>query len=227
MAKKDNQNARTSLEEFNDSLSSIEQKVEENKKYVYWTGGAVLAIVVLALIYIYGFRNPGIKNAKEDISKADMELFQGNDSLALKDYEKVAGEYSNSVSNRANLSAAILLYQKGKYQEAADYLNDFSAKGNLVGPASQSLLGDCYVNLKKYDDAVKAFDKAISLSKDNVDYTPLFMMKKATVLRAQKKYTDEAAVYQTIKDKFPAFQNDYRVNIDKYLERALAQAGKW
>ena len=102
MAKKDNQNARTSLEEFNDSLSSIEQKVEENKKYVYWTGGAVLAIVVLALIYIYGFRNPGIKNAKEDISKADMELFQGNDSLALKDYEKVAGEYSNSASNRAN-----------------------------------------------------------------------------------------------------------------------------
>ena len=99
MAKKDNQNARTSLEEFNDSLSSIEQKVEENKKYVYWTGGAVLAIVVLGLIYIYGFRNPGIKNAKEDISKADMELFQGNDSLALKDYEKVAGEYSNSASN--------------------------------------------------------------------------------------------------------------------------------
>lgn len=226
MAKNDNQNARTSLEEFNDSLSSIEQKVEENKKYVYWTGGAVLAIVVLALIYIYGFRNPGIKNAKEDISKADMELFQGNDSLALKDYEKVAGEYNNSASNRANLNAAILLYQKGKYQEAADYLNDFSAKGNLVGPASQSLLGDCYVNLKKYDDAVKAFDKAISLSKDNVDYTPLFMMKKATVLRAQKKYADEAAVYQTIKDKFPAFQNDFRVNIDKYLERALAQAGK-
>ena len=179
MDKNDNQNARTSLEEFNDSLSSIEQKVEENKKYVYWTGGAVLAIVVLALIYIYGFRNPGIKNAKEDISKADMELFQGNDSLALKDYEKVAGEYNNSASNRANLNAAILLYQKGKYQEAADYLNDFSAKGNLVGPASQSLLGDCYVNLKKYDDAVKAFDKAISLSKDNVDYTPLFMMKKA------------------------------------------------
>ena len=214
MAKNDNQNARTSLEEFNDSLSSIEQKVEENKKYVYWTGGAVLAIVVLALIYIYGFRNPGIKNAKEDIS------------LALKDYEKVAGEYSNSASNRANLNAAILLYQKGKYQEAADYLNDFSAKGNLVGPASQSLLGDCYVNLKKYDDAVKAFDKAISLSKDNVDYTPLFMMKKATVLRAQKKYADEAAVYQTIKDKFPAFQNDFRVNIDKYLERALAQSGK-
>ena len=53
------------------------------------------------------------------------------------------------------------------------------------------------------------------------------MMKKATVLRAQKKYADEATVYQTIKDKFPAFQNDFRVNIDKYLERALAQAGKW
>ena len=50
------------------------------------------------------------------------------------------------------------------------YLNNFDPKGNIVGPASQSLLGDCYVNLKQLDKAVAAFDKAISLSGDNADY---------------------------------------------------------
>ncbi len=226
MAKKENQSARTSLEEVNDTLSSWEQKVEGNKKIIYYAGGAIVAVAVIVLAYIYLWRIPQADAAKEDISKADMELFQGQDSLALKDYEKVASDYSNKPANRANLNAAILLYQKGKYQEAVKYLNDFDAEGNLVGPASQSLLGDCYVNLKQYDDAIKAFDKAISLAGDNVNYTPLFLMKKATVLHELKKYADEAAAYQTIKDKYPQFMQTYGVNVDKYIERANALGGK-
>lgn len=226
MAKKENQSARTSLEEFNESLSSLEQKVEGNKKIIYYAGGAIVAIALLVIGYIYLIHNPNLEGAKEDISKADMEYFMGQDSLALKDYEKVASEYSNKPANRANLNAAIILYKKGKYEEAVKYLNDFDANGALVGPASQSLLGDCYVNLKQYDKAVNAFDKAIDLAGDNVNYAPLFMLKKATVLREQKKYADEAGVYKTIKEKYPQFTQAYGVNIDKYIERASAQAGK-
>ena len=225
MAKKQKGNVRTSLEEFNESLSTFEQKLENNKKLIYWPIGIILALVLIAVVYIYGFRNPNLKNATEDISKADMELlFNGNDSTALLGYKKVADSYSNKPANRANLNVAILLYQKGKYEEAARYLNNFDPKGNIVGPASQSLLGDCYVNLKQLDKAIGAFDKAISLSKDNPDYTPLFMIKKAVVLREQKKYAQEAELYQSLKDKFPMYaaQN----GIDKYLERAKAEAGK-
>ena len=226
MAKKEIQSARTSLEEVNDTLSSWEQKVEGNKKIIYYAGGAIVAVALIVMAYIYLWRIPQEDAAKQDISKADMELFQGQDSLALKDYEKVASDYSNKPANRANLNAAILLYQKGKYQEAVKYLNDFDANGNLVGPASQSLLGDCYVNLKQYDKAIKAFDKAISLAGDNVNYTPLFLMKKATVLHELKKYSDEAAAYQNIKDKYPQFMQTYGVNVDKYIERANALGGK-
>ena len=226
MAKKEIQSARTSLEEVNDTLSSWEQKVEGNKKIIYISGGAIVAVALIVMAYIYLWRIPQSDAAKEDISKADMELFQGQDSLALKDYKKVASDYSNKPANRANLNAAILLYQNGKYQEAVKYLNDFDAEGALVGPASQSLLGDCYVNLKQYDDAIKAFDKAISLAGDNVNYTPLFLMKKATVLHELKKYSDEASAYQTIKDKYPQFMQTYGVNVDKYIERANALAGK-
>lgn len=225
MAKKKQQTgSRTTLEEFNDQLSTFEQKVEKNKKYIYYVGGAILAVVLLALGYIYLIHNPGVQKAKEDISKADMELAQGQDSVALLDYQKVAKNYSNKPANRANLNAAILLYQKGKYDEAIKYLNDFDAEGNLVGPASQSLLGDCYVNKKQYDKAISAYDKAISMASKSEAYVPLFMVKKATVLHELKKYADEAAIYQTIKDKYPMFQQ--QMNVDKYLERANALAGK-
>lgn len=225
MAKKLNE-TRTSIEELNESLSGIERKVEDNKKMIVWVVAAIVAIAVIILGYVYLIQNPNLEKAKEEIAKADADYTLGQDSIALNEYMAVADNYSNDASNRAGLNAAIILFEQGKYEEAIKYLNKFDAEGVVVGPASQALLGDCYVNLEKYDDAVKAFDKAISLSGENELYTPLFILKKATVLREQGKFADEAKLLQTIKDKFPAFVSNYQVDVDKYLERAKAQAGK-
>lgn len=165
-------------------------------------------------------------DAKEAIGKADITLMTGETDQALKDYEKIADEYGNKTGERAHLSAAIILFDKGEYEKAAKHLEDFDPSGNLIGPASQSLLGDCYVNLKKLDKALAAYDKAINLANGNEAYAPAFMIKKATVLHEQKKYADEAAIYQTIKDQYPVYGNMTGFNVDKYLERANALAGK-
>ena len=82
------------------------------------------------------------------------------------------------------------------------------------------------MNLKKYDKAIAAYDKAISLAGDNEVYAPAFMIKKATVLHEQKKYADEAAIYQTIVDKYPMYGRQNNLSVEKYLERANALAGK-
>jgi len=225
MAKKQDQGARTTLEEVNESLTTAAQRIEDNKKYISW---AVAAIAVLALIaggFIW-MHNRNVQEAKEQIGNADIELMQGDTDKALTDYEKVADAYSNKTAERGHLNAAILLYEKGEYEKAAKHLEEFSPNGNLIGPASQSLLGDCYVNLKKLDKALAAYDKAISLAGDNEAYTPAFMIKKATVLHEQKKYAEEAAVYQEIKDKYPVYDQQTGLNVDKYLERANALAGK-
>lgn len=218
------QETRTSIDELNESLSGLEQRVEQNKKSVIWYAVALLVVIGLGLGYYYGK-----KSAKEDagemIGKADIELMQGNDSVALAQYQAVAAEYSNGVANRANLNAAILLYQKGNYEEALKAVENYDVEEELVGAASQSLKGDCLVNLKKYDEAVAAYDEAISVANGNELYAPVFMMKKATVLSAQQKYSDAAAIYQNIKDNYSKYVNAYRVNIDKYIDRANYLAG--
>jgi len=226
MAKKQTGSARTTLEDVNESLTTTAQRLEDNKKYINWALIAIAVLVLLAVGYIYGIRNPNLKKAKSQIGKADIELLQGQQDQALKDYEKVASAYSNKPADRADLNAAILLYDKGEYEKAAKHLESYSAGDKLIGPASQSLLGDCYVNLKKLDKAIAAYDKAITQSANNEAYTPAFMMKKATVLHEQKKYAEEAAIYQEIKDKYPTFAQQYQLNVDKYLERANALAGK-
>ena len=223
MAKKENE-TRTSIDELNESLSGIEKKVEENKKMIVWVLRAIVAIAVIILGYVYLIQEPNFENAKTEIAQADSKLALGQDSIALEAYKAVADSYSNDAANRAGLNAGIILFQQGKYEEAINYINKFDAEGVLVGPASQSLIGDCYVNLEKYDEAVKYFDKAISLAGDNDLYTPLFILKKATVLREQGKFAEEAKALEIIKNKYPNFVTGYRVDVDKLIERANAQA---
>ena len=226
MAKNQNQSARTTLEEVNESLTTAAQRIEENKKYIYWALAAIAAILLLVFGYLHLIQKPNEEKAIQQIGKADLERMQGDEDAALKDYEKVAAEFSNKTGERAHLNAAILLYQKGEYEKAVKHLEDYSAEGNLIGPASKSLLGDCYVNLKKLDKAMSAYDQAISMANGNELYAPAFMIKKATVLHEQKKYAEEAAIYQEIKDKYMLYAQQYRFDVDKYLERANALAGK-
>ena len=225
MAKKQNQSARTKLEEVNESLTTAAQRIEANKKYINWALIAIALIALLAGGYFY-LHNKNVAEAMEEIGKADITQLQGNEDEALKVYEKVADEFSNKTGARAHLNAATMLYKKGEYEKAAKHLENYDPEGTLIAPACKSLLGDCYVNLKKYDKAVGAFDQAVKLANGNELYAPVFMIKKATVLHELKKYAEEAAIYQEIKDKYQVYTQQNRFNVDMYLERANALAGK-
>lgn len=233
MAKKKNQPTRTKLEEFNDSLSGIEQKFEKHAKLIYWIVGSIIAIAALILAYYYLGHKPSVEKAKTELVAADQLLLKGGqattqDSVnALQIYEKVAKKYGNSFlfknkyGNRAKLMAGGMLYSQGKYKEALKYVEDYSPKGEILGPSSQSLLGDLYVNLKQYDKAVKAFDNAIDLAKDNKGAVPYFMIKKANVLHFLKKYDDEIKIYEEIEAKY-----DGPGSMSMQIERAKAMSGK-
>ncbi|MBO4723393.1 MAG: hypothetical protein J5629_10765 [Muribaculaceae bacterium] len=184
MAEKKNQETRTKLEEINDSLSGIEQKFEQHKNLIYIIVGAILVIALGIWAFTqYGYA-PRVEKAKTEIAKADDMLLkpalqQGaavttqDSTNALQVYESVAKKYGdnlilkNGEGNRAKLMAAQILYAREKYAEAQKYLEDYSPKGKIIGPSSQILLGDTYVNQQMYDKAIKAYDNAIDLSKDS------------------------------------------------------------
>ena len=154
MANKNESETRTSLDEINDQLTGLEQKVQDNQKKIMWGIVAVLAVICLILVWIYAVRRPGIEAADNAVGQADLTLNLGNDSLALVQYKQVADDYGYEAGNRAALNAAILLYKDKKYEEAITYLKKYSPNESLIGASSQSLMGDCYVNLKEYDKAI-------------------------------------------------------------------------
>jgi len=226
MSKKIQETPETGLDNLNDSLTAMTQKVQDNKKIIMVCSLVVIAIAAIILAYVYFFRNPGIQKQNDRIGAADLELAQGNDSTAMAAYMDIADNGSYDAANRAALQSAILLYKNGKYEEALKYIDNYSADEEIIGAGAYSLKGDCLVNLDRLDDAVKAFKEAISTSDSNPAFTPFFMMKLARVYAAQGKHQDEAAQYEAIVKDYPLYGQSHNVDVQKLLDRARLQAAE-
>lgn len=215
---------QNSIDNLNETLTDMSRKVENNKKPI------IIAVIILIAVIggILFFKDRGNKaadSANVAIGNADYELIAGNDSIALEQYKQVA-EMGHDAGNRAALNAAIMLYEKKEYEQAANYINKYDPKETIVGAAALSLKGDCYVNLKNYPEAVKAYKDAIKQSDKNPYYTPYFMQKLARVYRAQEDFNAEAKIYEEIKKDYPLYAQNTGLNVDKYLERARLDASK-
>lgn len=217
---------RTSIDEVNDTLTGIGEKVQNNPKILIWSCVGVAAIVAIILIYVYAIRQPGQSSGNQALGQADIELLMGNDSIALAKYQQVADDHGYAAGNLANLNAAILLYKQKKYDEALEHLKNFSSSETIIGASAKSLEGDCYVNLQKYSEAIDCFKQAVKISDNNPHYTPAFLLKEATVYREMKDYKAEAAVYEEIMKNYPNYGAEIGMDIQKYLDRAKTAAEK-
>ena len=184
-----------------------EVKNDQKVRSIMMWASIVIAIIVIGTIaYIFGYRTPAIEHGNAAIGEADrIALFENNDSLALQAYQSVADKYGFAAGNRAKLQSAIILYRQGKYDEALKYVDGYKATDNVVGATALSLKGDCLVNLDKYADALKAYDKAIKQADKNPQLVPFLMNKKAVVLMAMEKWNEAAQVYKTIETDYPEF----------------------
>ena len=72
MAKQNNKQARTTVDEVNETLTSWEQKLENNRKLIYGGVGAIVAVFAAVAIFIM-VRNNGMQDAQNMVNKADME----------------------------------------------------------------------------------------------------------------------------------------------------------
>lgn len=205
---------------------SILAKAQRNKKLI--VGSLVLVLLIaVAVIVVILVRHSGSRDADEAIARADIEQ---NDSIALELYKQAALKGYKS-GNRAKVEVAMRLYQNGKYEDALSYLKDASVDSEIIEAGILCLEGDCYVNLKKYDEAVNCFNQALSSADGNPQIVPFILVKEANIYRAQGKFDKEYEAYKTIIDEYPSYgrnpQNPMMsTDIVKYYERAKAAAGK-
>ena len=131
---------------------------------------------------------------------------------------KIASEYSSTdAGNLANLYAGLCYASLGKWNEAAQYIEKFDAKGDMmISPAAEGALGNVYAHLNQLDKAVSHLKSAAEKA-DNNSLSPTFLIQAGEILESQGKADEALKLYQTVKTKY--FNSFQYQSIDKYIER--------
>ena len=225
------------LQEVNEALSGAGRWVEDHQKVITW----VLGILFVAGLGYFGYRQfivlPKKEAAKNALYQVQSNVGQsvvndstltdeqkmhlldslrvyGDASQGIEGYIDIAEECSYQEGDLAALYAGISLYNLGKYQEAVDYLLRFEAEDVNIYPASRMLLGDTYVELGQYDEALEAYNEVIE--KGHKVFAPRCLYKAGLVYLLRKD--DKASAlnaFTTIKNEYPTSMD--AMLIDKYI----------
>lgn len=226
MANTPNQQEQNAIDNLNDQLTSVGERVAKNKKVLYWTLGLIILIGLCWCAWLWLYQTPRVNNSVAAYDEAMTKAMAG-DSVAAIEFAKVADKFSGTdAGNIAAMQAAQAYYRTGKYQEVVKYLKKFSTKDETMSAQSYVLLGDAYVNLKKYDDAISAFQTAVKKAAGNEQIVPMVLWKEANVYDAQKKYNEALNCYEQIKSAFPTFTFGNGLTPDAYIAREKARLGK-
>ena len=218
------------LDKVNAALSSSEQFIQQYQKPIL-LGLLAIVIIVSAIIGVRHFYVlPRDNKAQADMYKGVFYFEKDSFQLALQGngadfigFKAIADEYSSTkAGNLAAAYSGLSLYNLGKYDEAITYLKNFDADEEFISPAIIGTIGDCYVNMDKYEDGVGYFERAAKKA-DNDMLSPIYLKKAATVYEKLGNKKKALEMYQKIKDSYPKSMSNQ--DIEKYIIRD-EEAGK-
>jgi TolA-binding protein len=214
------------LEVVEHALSNTEHFVEQNQRIITISLIVIVVIVGIFLGYKRFIVSPKEKDAKNEIFAAEQYFEKDSFNLALNGdgnnlgFLDIIDQYKMTKPGKlSRYYAGISFLKLGKYQEAIDQLKKFSLKDHLVNPMAQGAIGDAYVELGNEQEAINYYLKAARTTTNSFT-TPIFLMKAAELLEAEKDYKQAVELYQEIQKDYPESTEGRK--IEKYIARAQA-----
>ena len=116
---------------------------------------------------------------------------------------EIADSYGmTKAGNLAKFYSGLALLKQGKFEDAEGYLKDFSSNDYLVQGRAYCLLGDVNMELKKYDEAAKYYDKASDYN-PNKEFTPGYLIKLGLAQEKANNMEGALETYSKILEKYP------------------------
>lgn len=174
---------------MNEALSMSEQFVEKYQKPLL-LGLLVVVVIVGAILGVRHFYLlPREDKAQAAMYQAVMAFENDSIDLAINGNEKFDGlltivdQYgSTAAGNLANAYLGLAYYEKGEYETAQKYLSAFSADETVLSPAVTAAIGNCLVDMEKYAESAKYFEKAAKES-DNAVFSPIYLKRLPRLMR--------------------------------------------
>lgn len=190
-------------EALKQKLAGAESWLESNPKIAI----GVTAAILLIIGGYFGFNY--YKDSQNVL--AQKEMFQAVFYFEADSLEKALNGDGNNLGflniiedygiteagNLSNYYAGVCYLKQGKYELARLYLEDFSSNDLLVQARAYSLLGDTYMEEKKYEDAAKFYSKAANY-KPNKYFSPAYLMKEALAYEKLNQNEKAKEAYEKI-----------------------------
>ena len=223
MAKKKEQFVKEDeqLQEVSEALTGAGKWIEDNANLISWIVCGIV-VVVCAIIAISQYViKPRALEASNENAKAVVYFMNGDFDKALNGddaecigFAEIADEYSFYQQGKlAALYAGICHFEKGEYEEAAEYLKKFDADDLNIAPAASQLLGDAYVELGEYGKAAKAFEHAAKSGNEII--APMSLKKAGIVYLHEDQKAKALKAFKAIKENYPS--STEAQDIDKYI----------
>jgi tetratricopeptide (TPR) repeat protein len=210
--------------QIEETLTKTEQYIEDNQKSLTVIVGAIVAIVAIYLGFTNFYLEPLEQEAHADMYMAEIYFEKDSFNLALNGdgqylgFLDIADEYSlTNTGNLANYYAGLCYLHTAQFEDAIEYLSDFSSDDIILSTLALGCIGDAYLELEDNSSALKYYEKAADNASNDFT-TPRYLMKQAIVLEMDEEYEDALEMYNQIKEDYSKSQ--IAQDIDKYIVRA-------
>lgn len=196
--------------------------VERNQKLIIGGVAAVLVIIGGYFAYKTFVLKPKQDEAITQMAQAQMQFQQDSFALALENpgagypgFLEIIDEYGITASgNTAKYYAGICYLNLGRFDDAIEYLNKYSAKDDLTKIMKFGALGDAHSEQGDYDKALSFYKKATTVN-DNKFLVPYYLKKYALLANEQGKSAEALTAVERIKSEFP--NSSEGLEADKYI----------
>jgi len=223
MAKKNNK-TEDQFQQVEEALTRTEQFIEDNQKLLIRIVGGVVLIIALFLGVKQFYLQPMEENAQADMYMAELYFQKDSFNLALNGdgqyygFLDIIDDYSlSNTGNLANYYAGLSYLHLGEYENAIDYLRDFSSNDIILSSLALGCIGDAYMELGDLDEALNYYEDAADNS-DNELTHPMYLFKQAMIHEQNGDYEDALVLYHQIKVDFKSSREAN--GIEKYISRA-------
>ncbi|PWL29887.1 tetratricopeptide repeat protein [uncultured Roseivirga sp.] len=200
-----------SSEERNSKDSSAIEKFKNEVGPIGFIGaivGLIVLVVASGLFFLDYRKDQRNIDAQNEIFQA--QYYYENDSLEFAlmgdgrnlGFIDIIDIYGGTeVANLASFYAGASYLKQRQYEQAIDYLEDFSTSEILVQGRAYSLIGDAYLELGNFSDAADNYERAANTVDDQY-FSPGYLLKASL---AYEKGSDLSSAIESL-DKII---NDY------------------
>ena len=174
MAKKNSKEIEAARQEtIEASVSKTEQFYNENKKLIWSVFAAVVVLGLCVVGYVKFIYEPKCAEAQEQMYPAEAAFQSSEWELALNGdgnslgFAEVARQYGSKAGKSVWMYAGVCELQLGNYESAIAYLKKYNGKDSILAARALACIGDAYVGLEDYSNAVSYFLKAADRA-DNI-----------------------------------------------------------